>query len=153
MGTKIMGTYTCKACGFVTENDGEAKFCQQCGASLVEQFEAPAPPPVTPAPQINVRAGPRMVMGPVIKEHLLAQLLEGGEKKSGHFEVRRDGVIYVTSAKHGNQVIQAPLEDIASVGLGYKNNILAIHLKNGNEILVKMGGAERWVTLIRQLMG
>ncbi len=136
-----MGSYTCKKCGYSAEDIDDAKFCQQCGASLAEQ-----------APQGNARAGSRMVIGPVIKEHLLAQLLERGEKKSGRFEVRKDGVIFVTSTRFGNKMVQVPIEDIEKVGLGEKDNILVIHHKNGDEVHVKMGGAEKWVRMIRELM-
>ncbi len=141
MGSNIMNSYTCKVCGYTTEAEGDAKFCQQCGASFAE-----------PAPQRSARAGSRMIIGAVIKEHLLAQLLEGGEKKSGRFEVRTDGVIYVTSSRFGNKVIQVPAEDIADVSLGEKDNILVIERKSGGAVLVKMGGASRWVTLIQQVM-
>ncbi len=88
-------------------------------------------------------------MGIVIKEHLLAQLVEHGEKKSGKFEVRSDGVDYITSSRFGNKLIQIPREDIASVSLGDHDNLLLIRRKSGGEMVVKMGGAERWVHLIK----
>src|SRR4030042_4209757 len=119
-----MGIYTCNSCGYAIESETGAKFCPQCGAILVEEVARPAPTPTpvaavpAPAPQVNVRAGSRNVIGPIVKDHLLAQLLEGNMKMSGKFEVRRDGVIYITSARFGNRIVQAPLEDIARVGLG-----------------------------------
>jgi hypothetical protein len=159
-----MGSYACNSCGYITENENEAKFCPQCGASLVDVAARPAPqpvvpaaavpqaPPAPPAPQVYVRAAPRNVVGPLIKDHLLAQLLEGNQKMSGRFEVRRDGVMYITSNRFGHRVIQVPLEDIANVGLGGRDNILAIHTKTGREVLVKMGNAQKWVAMIQQLM-
>ncbi len=141
-----MPSYTCKACGHKGEKEQDAKFCQQCGAKLVED----AAPAIADPPHVSGET--RMVIGPVMKEHLLAQLLEGGEKKSGRFEVRKDGVIYITSSRYGNKVIQVPAEDIADVKLGVKDNILVIERKNGGAVLVKMGGAAKWVTLIQQVM-
>ncbi len=149
-----MVTYTCKYCGNIAEAEKDAKFCQRCGARLEEQVVTAGPPIVDPAPQANVTrtsSTSKMVMGPTIKEHLMAQLLEGGQKMNGRFEVRRDGVIFVTSSRYGNRVIQVHREDIAMVGLGAKSNILAIHSKDGREVYVKMGGAHKWVSIIQQL--
>ncbi len=147
----MMETYSCRSCGYTTEVVDGAKFCQQCGTRFKEVITQPSFTPAEPPSQGNVRAGTKIVIGPVIKEHLLAQLLENGRKKSGKFQVRNDGVIYVTSARWGHQVIQAKWDEIARVGLGMKDNILAINLKDGRELLIKMGGAHRWVRLIQSV--
>lgn len=151
MGYNIMKTYTCKVCGNSAEVADEAKFCQQCGARLEEDVQS-SPPSVVMAPQMRVADNPRNVVGPLIKDHLLAQLVEGGVKKSGRFEVRRDGVLFITSSRWSNKLVQVHVEDIASVGFGAKDNILAIHRKSGGDMLIKMGNVQKWATMIRQQM-
>ncbi len=147
-----MESFFCQNCGYAMELEAEAKFCQQCGVKFQEKDAYSAPLPPEPAPRVSLQTGPRKVLGSMIKEHLLAQLLEDGIKKSGRFEVRRDGVMYVTSSRWGHRVIQVPVEDIASVGIGEKKNLLVIHRKSGGVLLVKMGGAHRWVTLIQRIL-
>ncbi|HMF32892.1 MAG TPA: hypothetical protein VKK79_15825 [Candidatus Lokiarchaeia archaeon] len=102
----------------------------------------------------HIKLSPRNVVGPLIKDNLLARLKEGKEIKTGRLEVRQDGVIFITSPRFGNELIQVPQEDISEVVINNKGPFAAgtvtLHIKDGNNVILVLSNADKWGSLIAQ---
>lgn len=154
-----MHSYTCNVCGYVTESEDEAKFCQQCGSRFGDAVTPPAPSPVHSTSQAGSRAKPKSVVGPIIQENLLARLEDNGEIKSGRLEVRHDGILFVTSTRFGNKLVQVPAENIARVeviekpgGFSFSAGKVILHVKSGYDVTLVMSNPHKWATMIRKQM-
>ena len=147
----------CPKCGFINSNPG-AKFCEQCGAGFDQSVETPAPQqlqdvPASP-PVMNIGSGsnaPRPVVGTILKENLLAKLLEGDLKMNGRLEIRRDGVTFVSSQRF-NKLVQCQSENISQVKVGNKPGIFGIMMKNGDKFIFKVGNAQKWVKYVQDIL-